>query len=260
MKTRFFQILTLLLAACPLLAQPGKVDKALDGFLKTEFMQQFLDLRAEAEAAARGFQKVADQYQPMQAQKIESGYEQTANHANGILRGIVADFSDSKKMKYIADYPDHYAKGLKADLQELSTAYANRFRQPLAELTKEETDGMPWLLAVTQLISLTSQLVDHIGKVRLEKRRFTQEYLDAHLYQPFRFHTWEESANSSSLESDPYQIRKDEREVFNPLDSLPMIDTSGSDEWEEPPGAGNSTQQKVGDKQPGKKRKNDSSD
>ncbi|MEK7254678.1 MAG: hypothetical protein AAB316_08040, partial [Bacteroidota bacterium] len=132
-----------LLAVLRLPAQSGKVDEALEGFKKTSFMVQFLDLRTQMETTARGFRKMLEQdgegrFKPQDAQRVITGYEQSASRANAILQGVVSDFLQQKKMRFIARFPETYAKGLELDLRNLSDFSVQNFHQPLADLTAAE--------------------------------------------------------------------------------------------------------------------------
>ena len=117
---------TLLLASQIAFAQTSrKVDAALDGFKNTPFMVQYLDLRTQMETTARSFRSKLNNggehpIDPQEAQAVISGYEKSVARANAILRGIVTDFLDPKKMKFIGKLPDSYAKGLELDLRSLN--------------------------------------------------------------------------------------------------------------------------------------------
>lgn len=224
----------LLLAAQLTSAQTSrKVDAALDGFKNTPFMVQYLDLRTQMETTARSFKAKLNNggenpIDPQDAQAVIAGYEKSAARANAILRGIVTDFLDPKKMRFIAKLPDSYAKGLELDLRNLNDFQTQNFMQPLADLTADEVDGVPVLLVVVQLISLTSELTNYIVDMKMRERQFTADYLEQNLYEACRFHGWDELDNGWQ-NSDPNRRTKIE---LPQRPELPTLDTRFDSQWE----------------------------
>lgn len=217
--------------------QSRKVDAALDGFKNTSFMVQYLDLRTQMEAAARSFKAQVNNggeqpIDPADVKLVMEGYEKSVARANAILRGIVTDFLDPKKMKFIAKLPDSYAKGLELDLRNLNDFQTQNFLQPLADVTADEVDGVPVLLLVIQLVSLTSELTNYIVDLKMRERQFTADYLEQNLYEACRFHAWDELDNGWQ-NSDPNRRTKVELPI---RPDLPTLDTRFDSQWE---GAGN---------------------
>ena len=217
--------------------QSRKVDAALDGFKNTPFMVQYLDLRTQMESAARSFKAKVNNggehpIDPQEVQLVMAGYEKSVARANAILRGIVTDFLDPKKMKFIAKLPDSYAKGLELDLRNLNDFQTQNFLQPLADATADEVDGVPVLLLVIQLVSLTSELTNYLVDMRMRERQFTADYLEQNLYEACRFHAWDELDNGWQ-NSDPNRRTKVELPT---RPDLPTLDTRFDSQWE---GAGN---------------------
>lgn len=172
-------------------AQKGKVDGALNSFLNTEFMTKFKDMRIEAEVAVRNFKMKADSYDPDAVKKVQTGYDQTAYRFNQVLKNIKADFLNSKKLKYIAKFPDSYIKGLELELYQLNDFYAIHFLQPLADATESEEDGI-FLALLSELIGLTKGLFGYFGQIKREARHYNESYLNKHLINPYRFRYWDE--------------------------------------------------------------------
>ncbi len=217
--------------------QSRKVDAALDGFKNTPFMQQYLDLRTQMETAARSFKATVNNggehpVDPADVRLVMEGYEKSVARANAILRGIVTDFLDPKKMKFIAKLPDSYAKGLELDLRNLNDFQTQNFMQPLADVTADQVDGVPVLLLVIQLVSLTSELTNYLVDMRMRERQFTADYLEQNLYEACRFHAWDELDNGWQ-NSDPNRRTKIDLPT---RPDLPTLDTRFDSQWE---GAGN---------------------
>ena len=223
----------LLLAAQWLPAQSKKVDTALDGFKNTSFMLQFLDLRTQMETTARAFKNKLNNggehpMDPQEAQRVIAGYEKSASRANAILRGIVSDFLEPKKMKFIAKFPDTYAKGLELDLRNLSDFQVQNFMQPLNDLTADEVDGVPVLLLIVQMVYLTSELTNYLSEVKARNRQYTADYLEQNLYEACRFHYWDELDNGWQ-NSDPNRRTKIDLPT---RPDLPTLDTRFDSQWE----------------------------
>ncbi len=239
MKTTFSTaIATILLffAAIKLHSQPAKVDEALEGFKKTTFMVQFLDLRTQLETTARNFKELKEQseagrYPAQEVRQVIAGYEQSATRANAILQSVVSDMLEPKKMKFIASYPDTYAKGLELDLRNLSDYCTQNFLQPLADLTADEADGLPILLIIAQAITLTSELSRYLQEMQQRRRKYTEEYLSQNLYEPCRFRYWDELGNWQ--DADPNRRNKID---LPEAPQLPPLDTRFGSNWEVPEG------------------------
>lgn len=178
----------------------GKVDKALSGFLNTAFMEKFQDVKIEAENKVRAFKKDLSDgiYDSNEEQELRTAYDKTARRFNKVLTDIKKDFLDRKKLKYITKYPDSYSKGLELEMYKLSDYYSQNFLQKWMDITGE--DGSALLLILAEIIPLITDGVGYIKKIRQQSKKYTHEYLDAHLVEPNRFHLWDEISNDGAFD------------------------------------------------------------
>lgn len=205
MKTRLIlSCLFLIGFSLNLSAQKEKIGKALQSFLRTEFMVKFQDLKTEAENLALGFKDNQSEYNPKDVRRVATAYDKTARRFNQLLEQIKSDFLDRKKLKYISQYPDSYSKGLKADLQELNTFYSREFQQVVADVTDDEVDGSVLFALLFELAKLTSGAVSEVIKIRKESRIYNEEYLQRHLVKPNKIRYWKELRSLSYDSYDDY--------------------------------------------------------
>lgn len=187
-------------------AQPNPTDKvsgALSEFMQTEFMRQFGDLRIKAEAEIGAFATNSSSYDPQEVARVQTAYDRTAQRFNGLLDKIKQDFLDTKKLKYITQYPDSYSRGLELDIRELSDFYSQNLQQTLADVTNNQQDGSALLLLLVDLVKFSSAAIQHFNRIRQEARRYTDSYLVQHFIKPNRFKTWTELSGNGSF-NDPY--------------------------------------------------------
>lgn len=259
MKKHLLLSVLLALLSMHLGAQPNKkVAPALQGFLNTEFMTKFRDLRIGAESTAISVQANASTIMPSDMARLRGGYDQTAIRANQFLENIKMDFLNSKKMKSIADFPDMYGDGLRYKLQDIADFYAANFQQPLADATvgQDNVDGSAVLLLVVEAIGLTKGLIGYFNNIKREARQYTDDYLVEHLVKPYRWRYWDELSGNVS----PYQkFEKNDNSMYQnsnqadqefdqyiqklnqAIQNLPkkdndgggsQEDTSGGDDWD----------------------------
>jgi hypothetical protein len=188
-------------------AQPNPTDKvsdALSEFNQTEFMRQFGDLRIKAEAEIGAFVTNSSSYEPQDVARVQVAYDRTAQRFNGLLDKIKKDFLDTKKLKYITQYPESYSRGLELDIRELSDFYSQNLQQTLTDVTSNQQDGSALLLLLIDLVKFSSTAIQHFQRIRQEARRYTDAYLVTHFVKPNRFKTWAE-LNGNGTYNDPYQ-------------------------------------------------------
>lgn len=204
-----------------LAAQTNKIEGPLQNFVNTSFMLKFKDVKIEAEAAVRRFKLQSPQLDPLAVQQVQTGYEQSAYRFNQLLFQIKGDFLNSKKVKYISDFPDDYLRSLELELHQLTEFYAIHFLQPLADANETQVDGSAAVLLIVELVGLTKGLLNYFAQVRQHSRQFSEAYLLQYLIQPFRFRTWDEiSADGMMMPSpgqDLYTPNLLEAPSFDPL-------------------------------------------
>ncbi|MBK8501703.1 MAG: hypothetical protein IPL46_05565 [Saprospiraceae bacterium] len=121
-----------------------KLDKTLHGFLQTEFMLKFRELKIEAEALASTFKAQANHIPPQDVAKVKRAYIKIADQFNLLLVEIKRDFLDKKKMKMIRFNKDVYANSLQYRLRELKDVYSHDFERVVAEITgSDEYSAIP---------------------------------------------------------------------------------------------------------------------
>ncbi len=220
MKTRITPILFAILASVTLHAQRETITPALQNFLQTNFMQQFQDIRIQAEAQVRTFTQQAGQYQPQDVARVQIAYDQTAQRFNQLLEMVKQDFMDTGKLKYISKYPDSYSAGLELEIHKLSDFYSKNFQQSLADVTGNQMDGSPLLILLFDLVKFTGSAVSHFVQIRREARTYNDQYLNRYFIAPNRFKTWRELTGATyqdpysnqgynSLPNDPYGNQTD---------------------------------------------------
>lgn len=204
-------LLLVLLSFLPpsLKAQPNtdKVSDALSEFQQTEFMRKYSDLRIKAETEISAFRTNSSQYDPQDVARVQIAYDRTAQRFNGLLDKIKKDFLDTRKLKYITQYPDTYSRGLELDIRELSDFYSQNLQQTLADVTNQQQDGSALLLLLIDLVKFSSSAIQHFNRIRQESRRYTESYLNQHFVRPNNFKTWAQLSGGGY--NDPYQPNTD---------------------------------------------------
>lgn len=169
-----------------------KLDKTLHGFLQTEFMLKFRELKIEAEALASTFKAQANHIPPQDVAKVKRAYIKIADQFNLQLVEIKRDFLDKKKMKMIRFNKDVYANSLQYRLRELQDIYSHDFERVVAEITgSDEYSAIP-LAAIFSLIKLAQDFTEYLINANYEARRVKEEHLNQALIEPYRFRDWVE--------------------------------------------------------------------
>lgn len=203
MKTLYLSSLLMIMGFGPMLglAQKEKMDGSLNQFLNSGFVTKFRDIRIEAEGNVKTFKQQMHQYKPEDAKKVQIGYDQTAIRFNQLLTNIKMDFLNTKKLKYITEFPDSYVNGLQLELNQLQEFYTQNFLQPLADAQGQQVDGAI-LLVIAELVGLTKGIVDYFSQIKREKRQYNETYLQQHLYMAHRFRLWNELTDFETM-ADP---------------------------------------------------------
>ena len=185
-----------------------KVDKALHGFLETDFMRQYRDLKIEAESLAATFKALGMKLQPAEVARVRKAYTGVADEFNRFLVDIKRDFMDRKKLKMIRDNRDMYANSLQYKLRELQDMYAQDFEAVAVEVSGSDVYALP-LTAILGLIKLAADFADFIVRSNLEARRVKEDHLNQFLLQPYSFRSWFEI---ETIEGNIYP----EQDMYNP--------------------------------------------
>lgn len=171
--------------------QAQGVNQALKEFQQTEFMLQFSEMQYEAQKSIRKFKRNEDLYDAEDVADVKAAYNKTALQYNKLLADIKEDFLDKKKMKFIANMPHEYSKGLELDLRKLEEFYNTHYQQALMDVTGE-ADGSNLIILLTQIFQFTEKLVANIIEIRQVAKHFTAEMLESRLVESTRFLYWDE--------------------------------------------------------------------
>lgn len=166
-----------------------KVDKALHGFLQTDFMRQYRDLKVEAESLAATFKALGMKLKPSEVARVRKAYTEVADEFNRFLVDIKRDFMDRKKLKMIRTNKEMYANSLQYKLRELQDMYAQDFEAVAVEVSGSDVYALP-LTAILGLIKLAADFADFIVRSNLEARRVKEDHLNQFLLQPYSFRSW----------------------------------------------------------------------
>jgi hypothetical protein len=169
-----------------------KIDKALHGFLQTEFMQKYRELKVEAESLVAAFKTQASQIPPKDVARVKKAYERISYQFNDQLVEIKRDFMDKKKLKLIKNNKEMYSNSLQYKLRELKDDFSQDFEVVVAEVTGSDMYAAVPLGAILGLIKLAADFTDFLIRSGYEARRVKEEHLTQYLMEPYRFKGWEE--------------------------------------------------------------------
>ena len=201
--------------------QHNKLDKTLDGFLKTEFMEEFRSLRLEAESLASTFKARSSRMPPEDVVKVKKAYDVITIKFNRQLEDIKRDFLDRKRMRAIRDNKDLYSNSLQYKLRELQDAYANDFQKVVVEVTGTDKYSAFPLAAIVSLIKLAVDVGEYIINANYEAKRLKEDHLNQFFIEPNRFRPWNELDH---IEGDIYA--EQEEQEFN-------FDEEPEDSWQD---------------------------
>lgn len=173
-------------------ASQNKLDKTLHGFLQTEFMLKFRELKIEAESLAATFKAQANNIPPAEVAKVKKAYIKVADQFNLQLVEIKRDFLDKKQMKMIRFNKEVYANSLQFKLRELKDVFSHDFEMVVAEVTGSDQYSAIPLAAILGLIKLAQDFTEYLISASYEAKRVKEEHLNQYLIEPYRFRDWVE--------------------------------------------------------------------
>ena len=168
-----------------------KLDAALHGFLQTEFMEKYRNLKIDAESLAATFKASADQYPPKDVAKVQNAYTRISQAFNTQLLEIKRDFMDRKKIKVIRKDKEMYSNSLQYKLRELQDLYSQDFERVVAEVTGSEMYSISFA-AIIGLIELTKKFTEFLISADYQARTIKEDHLQQYFIEPHRFRGWDE--------------------------------------------------------------------
>ncbi len=169
-----------------------KLDKALQGFLNTAFMDRYREIKLEAESLAGTFKALSQKFSPKEVGRVRHSYNKIATKFNILLTEVKNDFMDRKKLKLIRKEPEMYSNSLQFKLSELKDEYSEEFERSVAEITGSEVYAAVPLGAILGLIKLSIDFTNFLASASYEARRVKEEHLMMYLMEPYRFRSWED--------------------------------------------------------------------
>lgn len=169
-----------------------KIDHALRGFLETEFMEKYKEMKLEAETLAATFKAHSQSLSPAQVSEVSKAYSKVADKFNLLLVEIKTDFMDKKKLKTIRDHPDMYSNSLQYKLRQLKDDYSRDFELVVAEMTGTDSYSAIPLAAIFGMIKLAVDFTNYLSTMSYEARRVKEEHLNEYFIQPYKFTPWDE--------------------------------------------------------------------
>ncbi len=199
-----------------------KVDKALQGFLETEFMEKYKEIRLEAEILAATFKAHSQKLSPNEVSTVQKSYAKIADKFNVLLIEIKNDFMDRKKLKTIRNHPDMYSNSLQYKLRELKDDYSRDFEVVVAEMTGSDMYSAAPLAAIFGMIKLAVDFTNYLVTANFEARKVKEEHLQMYFVEPFRFKHWDDIMVSEgdiynqAMENQDYpQVNNNEVDPFD---------------------------------------------
>ncbi|MBX2875495.1 MAG: hypothetical protein KTR30_25485 [Saprospiraceae bacterium] len=189
----------------------AKLDAALVGFLETDFMTKYKDVKLEAESLVATFKAHQQEYAPADVTRVRKSYTAIAEKFNLQLREIKYDFLNKKKLNMIRKYPEMYSGNLENALRDLKDEYSQTFERDVADVTGSDTYAAGPLVAIFGIIKLAVEFTDYLTRVKYDARRIKEEHLDMYFIEPFRFRPWEEVEIG---EGDIYKTKNEEEENY----------------------------------------------
>lgn len=169
-----------------------KIDKALRGFLETEFMEKYKEMKLEAETLAATFKAHSQKLTPTEVSRVRKAYAKIADKFNLLLVEVKNDFMDKKKLKTIRTHPDMYSNSLQYRLRELKDEYSRDFEIVVAETTGSDMYSAAPLAAIFGMIKLAVDFTNYLATAGFEARRVKEEHLQMYFIEPFSFTNWDE--------------------------------------------------------------------
>lgn len=188
-----------------------KIDKALTGFLETEFMEKYKKMKLEAETLVATFKAHSSSLTPAEVSRVRKAYAQVAEDFNLLLFEIKNDFMDKKKLKTIRNHPDMYSNSLQYRLSELKDDYSRNFEVVVAETTGSDMYSAAPLAAIFGMIKLAVDFTNYLANANFEARRVKEEHLQMYFIEPYSFSNWDDIMVS---EGDIYNHAMENQDEF----------------------------------------------
>lgn len=169
-----------------------KTDQALEGFLNTEFMTKYKEIKLEAEVLAATFKAHAPKISPDEVSRVRRAYSTIADKFNMQLLEIKNDLMDKKTQKLIRSHPEMYSNSLQYKLSELKDDYSQNFEKVVAEVTGSDSYSAVPLFAIFSLIKLAVDFTNYLAAANFEARQIKEEMLYSRLIEPYSFRRWED--------------------------------------------------------------------
>ncbi len=168
----------------------NKIDKALEGFLQTEFMEKYKEIKLEAEILAATFKAHSQVLPPSEVARVKKAYSTVADQFNMLLLDIKNDFMDRKKLKAIRSQPEMYSNSLQYKLSELKDDYSQNFERVVAEATGSDMYSAVPLAAIFGMIKLAVDFTNYISAAKFQMHQVKEEHLQAFFIEPYKFKDW----------------------------------------------------------------------
>ncbi len=182
------------------------LDKALHGFLNTEFMQKYKNLKIEAESLAATFKAQSARMAPGDVALVKNANTRIVDKFNRQLIEIKRDFLDKKKLKLIRKNKEMYSNSHQFNLRELQDAYSQDFERVVAKVTGSDMYAAIPLAAIFGLIKLAKDFTEFLARSNFEARRVKEEHLNQYFIEPYSFRSW-------------FEIEMLEGDIYNNFDS-----------------------------------------
>ena len=208
----------------------NKIDKGLQGFLETEFMKSYKEIKLEIESLAASFKAQSQNLKPEDVVRVRKAYAQLSDKFNILLHDIKKDFMDGKKLKHISKYPDMYSASLELRLRDLKDDFSNDFEGVIADILETDEFSAPFM-AIFGVIKFAVDFTQYLTKIRYNNRKIKEEHLNEFFVEPYRFRKWEEieaisarifddSYNNNDYDDnyDNYSPEQDSMDNYNPFE------------------------------------------
>ncbi len=196
MNLKSFQLLVcffFILATLPAQNNSG-IYTTLNVFLGSDFFVEYKNIRSRAEEAVINFEreKAIYDYSEEEVNKVMSAYNSSAEYFNLVLKNIQRDMMQKHKRKYMARFPEDYAKQVEMDLARAKEFYEATFKKEVSDLTEGRITGAGFLAQIPVLIKYIKAGISLIKKIDKEIKKMNMKMLDTYLYEPNRFRMWDE--------------------------------------------------------------------
>lgn len=168
----------------------AKLDKVLVGFLETDFMKKFKEMRLESTSLVATFKSYQGEFSPADVSRVKKAYARIADKYNLQLNEIKKDMLDRKKLKIIKKHPEMYSNALQNNLRELEEEYTQTLQKEISELTGSDTYALGPLSALFSILKFSIEFTDYLSQININARKVKEEHLNKYFIEPFRFEPW----------------------------------------------------------------------